>query len=465
MFAFAFYDSLGKKIILARDRFGKKPLYYTTVNNSLIFGSEIKSIIAMMDKKPEINKEAFSEYLTFLAPIAPNTIYSDVFALPGGSALFFNGNLPVITEYYNLIDSVSPSKIKSENEALEKLKTLIDSSISYRLVSDVPVATFLSGGIDSSLVSTLYSLRQDEPIHTFSIGYDSYKQYDELSFAQETAIKIGSIHHEITASKYDFDSVLDKVIYHLDEPVNDPACIPTYLLSESVRKSGIKVILSGEGSDEQFLGYDNYFKVLQNEGSEKIVFKTTGKNFKENEKNELINKSVFGKMISNESKLVNDFNKFSAKTKDMTLWYSYIDFKIWIQNVLNMKIDKNAMAMSLEARAPFLDHRMVELSMSIAPEIRKGTTNKYLLKKIAKPYISESIIERRKKGFSSPYLQWHYELHGKEILKKWQKLNSELGWFNNSFLEKLFAEGNDSRMRQHVWSLVIFEKWFNNIYK
>jgi len=499
MFAFAIWDREKNIFLLARDRFGKKPLYYTFQNGNFIFSSEIKAILPLLDRRPQINRTAFLQYLSFLASLPPNTMFEGINKLQAGHYLIFDGKTIKIEEYYDILDNVQPYKIKNLNEALEEIESILIDSVRHRLVADVEVGSFLSGGIDSSLVSAIYSLQKRSPIHTFSIGYNEYKQYDELSYADRAARHIGSIHYVKSLSKEDFIDVIDDVVYHLDEPVNDPACIPTYLLSQLVMKNNIKVILTGEGSDEDFLGYDFYFEMLkycnlQSQLNEKEfllayfldnfnlskrweyfkrslddlpVYRTIGENFTDRQKKLLLAEDAFKDLRDDMSYEFLDAHWSNFKEsglKEPSYWLSYIDFKIWIPEVLMMKVDKMTMAHSIESRAPFLDHRLVELALSIDCKLREGGQTKALLKPVAERFIPNEIVHRQKKGFSSPYLEWYYEHYGDKILKEWFDMNKELGWFSDEFLEFLYNEGSRGMFKQHVWSLIVFSKWFR-IYK
>jgi asparagine synthase (glutamine-hydrolysing) len=499
MFAFAIWDREKNIFLLARDRFGKKPLYYTFQNGNFIFSSEIKAILPLLDRRPQINKTAYLQYLSFLSSLPPNTMFEGINKLQAGHYLIFDGTGIKIEEYYDILDNVQPYKIKNLNEALEEIESILIDSVRHRLVADVEVGSFLSGGIDSSLVSAVYSLQKRSQIHTFSIGYNDYKQYDERIYANRVVSHINSIHHDKSASKEDFIDVVDDVVYHLDEPVNDPACIPTYLLSRLVMENNIKVILTGEGSDEDFLGYDFYFEMLkyhnlQNQLNEKEfllayfldnfnlskrweyfkrslgdlpIYRTIGENFTDRQKKLLLAGDAFKNLhddMSYEFLEAHWRNFKESGLKEPSYWLSYIDFKIWMPEVLMMKVDKMTMAHSIESRSPFLDHRLVELIFSIDCKLREGGQTKALLKPIAERFIPAEIVCRQKKGFSSPYLEWYYEHYGDEILKEWFDMNKELGWFNDEFLEFLYNEGSRGMFKQHVWSLIVFSKWFR-IYK
>ncbi len=497
MFAFAVWDAPRKTLFLARDRFGKKPLYYTFRKGTFMFSSEIKSLLMMLDEKPRIDKTAFLQYLSFLASLPPGTIYEGIHKLPAGHFIRFEGGGVRVTQYYDILDRVTPCGIGTEAQARDAVEHLLLDCVRSRLIADVPVGSLLSGGIDSSLISALYSAENCGPIHTFSIGYSDHKQYDELAYAQLAADSIHSIHHAMAVTKETFVNAFDAIIYHLDEPVNDSACIPTYLLADMVKKSGVKVILSGEGSDETFLGYDfyfemlNYYRLQDTTGSDQkklllsyfmdnfnlskrweyfrrsftdsTLYRTVGENYTDAQKRLLLRREEFPSIdddLSHEY-IKGHWNAFrQSGLRGVDHWMSYIDFKVWIPEVLMAKIDRMTMAHSIESRAPFLDHRLVELAFSLDGTLRRGEQTKSLLKPIAEKYIPGEIVHRRKKGFSSPHLEWFYEYYGDDILKEWRAMNNELGWFNNDFLTFLYDEGANGRFKQHVWSLIVFQRWF-----
>jgi len=492
MFAFCIYDKVENKFVLARDRFGKKPLYYifNRERGEFIFASEIKAILEILHKTPNINREAFEDYLTYLAPTENKTFYEDVFKLQAGECAIFDIKTKsfLVSTFYDLKSFTNPISI-SKNEALERIESLIFESIKLRLVSDVPVASFLSGGVDSTLISSIYASISEKRIDTFSIGYDEYKVYDETGYARIAAEAIGSNHHELIASKNDFLDAFEQIITSLDEPVNDPAIIPTFMLSQEVQKNRYKTILSGEGSDEIFMGYDAYFDYmkLQNineelstesknfmngyhsqnknltrqwENLRRIyendmpIFRLIGECFNSFQKNKLLNYSAYDSFVHSK------YLYSQVSNRDMSYWMSYADIKHWIAEVLMTKMDRMSMAHSLESRAPFLDYRLVEFVLSLPSSIRVGSTAKSLLKEIALKHIPHEIVYRQKKGFSSPHFEWYYETYKDKILTDLRAVNAELGWFNDEFLSFLYKEGKIGKFKQHLWGLIVFSRWY-----
>ncbi len=445
MFSFAIFDKTEKLIFFARDRFGKKPFYYYHKNGNFIFSSEIKSILKLLDKKPNLNLNAFSEYLSFMTPLN-DTFYEGISKLKAGYGGVFRDGKIELEKYYD-VDNIEIT-IFDEKEAISKIKETLLKSVKYRLTSDVEVASLLSGGVDSSLISAMYTKFSNKKINTFSIGYDEYKHYDELSYAKIVSKHINSNHHEISISKRDFIETIDNTLINFDEPMSDSASIPTYILSKYIHNKYIKVALSGEGSDELFLGYDYYFNVLKYSKN----YSSMANHLSQNYQNLLLKKNI-------DFKFPYDNKNFSS-----TNWLSYIDLKIWIAEVLMSKLDKMSMANSLELRTPFLDYNLVELSFKIDEKIKRGNTNKYLIKKIAEKYLPREIVHRDKKGFSSPFIEWLYDEYGNEILNLFNRVNKKTNLFNSEFLKFLYNEGKKRRLKQNVWSLYIFCRWYEREY-
>ena len=472
MFSFCIYDKKKDKFFCGRDRFGKKPFYYYFKDGRFIYASEIKSILKLLNTKPYMNKTALYEYLSFMTPINDTTFYENIKKLPAGYFLSVEKDTINIEKYYD-IDAIETKEYK-ESEVLEKIEELLIDSVKLRLTSDVEVATLLSGGLDSSLTSALYAQYSEKQINTFCIGYEEHTHYSELPFAKIAAEHIGSNHHEVILTKKDFIETIDKMLEHTDEPFGDSASIPTYFLSQYIHNQGIKVALSGEGSDESFLGYDNYFRMLQYYQSNPIekpfdltkewefdnrklnsqdIYQTCGETFTEKQK-ELLFKNY--KADDYLEKYKTDYPPFK--------WLTYIDFKIWIAEVLMTKIDKMSMAHSLELRAPFLDYRLVDFMLGVEEKLKVGTTNKSLLKQVAKKYLPSGIIHREKKGFGSPFIEWLYEEYGDEILTTILDVNKKCNLFNEEFVIFLYNEAKEKRFKQHIWNLYIFARWFHKNY-
>lgn len=483
MFAFCLYDRKTQELFMARDRFGKKPLYFSQ-SKGLIIASEIKAILALLETTPSMNMQGFQSYFSFLSTLPSHTFFEGIHKLEAGTYATYVKGVLTCKRYYEV--GAKELLDVGETEVLAKIEELLLDAVQKRLVGDVEVASLLSGGIDSSLVSSIYAKASGKKIHTFSIGYDEYLHYDELDQAKEASVHIGSHHHELRINKKTYIDTIENTLTHLDEPMGDTACMPTYLLSKMVHQSGIKVCLSGEGSDEIFLGYDNYFemaKYYQMHTELSSQSKTLLKSYLERNPNWSRNWESLRRISSNQHPFYSGGETFTKRqfdslrgveTEDVRKnvsieknpfsWMSKIDFKIWIAEVLMSKIDRMSMAHSLELRAPFLDYRLVDYCLALPPKLRAGNTNKYLLKQIAQKYIPSSIIDRKKKGFSSPFIEWLYDEYGDEVLELMLRVSHQSGLFDPSFVTFLYHEGKEGRFKQHVWSLYLFCRWYNKLY-
>jgi len=482
MFAICIYDR--GKLFLFRDRLGKKPLYYMHTAKQFIFASEIKAILPYLKNK-QMNKEALHSYLSFLAPTPPHTFYKGIEKLESGHfALYEKGKLD-IKAYYDLLPR--STEIDSEDEALVTIEEMLKQSIEKRLMGDVEVASLLSGGVDSSLIAAM-SAQMGVKLKTFSLGYEGYQQYDERKYAAQVAKHIGVQNIDIELSRDAFFENLDAVTCALDEPINDPAAIPLYMLFKRIKEEGIKVVLSGEGADELFLGYRQYFEYLDIEKAaglqhknwlkkyfrsnfsmhrewewykrvfeSEVLFRTSGEKFTDMQKNLLMRQNVKDGFSMKYLQKYRDRYELHGSA-DESQWYTYVDLKQYQAEHFLAKLDRVSMAHGIEGRTPFLDHKLVEKVFSIEPGLRyhSGIT-KELLKKVAGPYLPESIINRKKKGFSSPYLEW---LVDAGELERVLNVNEQTGIFHQEVLHEYINRGKQGSFKQHVWGLYLFSRWY-----
>jgi asparagine synthase (glutamine-hydrolysing) len=482
-FAFSLYDSKKDIYFCARDRYAKKPLYYYNCENNFVVSSMLTTIIKSIGFTPKLNKIALSQYLQYFSPIDDNTFYTGIKKLPAASFLLYKNNKLEIKKYYKINTKKS---IFSENEAIEKIENTLLQSIETRLVSDVEIASLLSGGIDSSLISSMYSKLANKKIQTFSIGYESNKKYCELPYAKILSSHINSYHNEIVLNKKIFIESLDEVFTKLEEPHSDPASIPLDYLCKHIKKQNIKTVFSGEGGDELFLGYDNYAKFdkfykfknsLNNEQKEfmkKNLLSSVSKNNKEGEyiKRLLHDESIyksFGEIFTYNQKKslfkkVPTF-KCSLSKNDHIDYMSLVDIKIWLGDALLTKVDKITMGNSVETRTPFLDFNLVDLSFKIKNDIKLGDTNKYLLKKIANKYIPKKIVNRPKKGFNSPYNEWLQEEYKDDLLNTVLKANKLHELFNETYVQYIYEESKNNKLKLHFYALWHFSVWYLKTYE
>ncbi|MCG3680800.1 asparagine synthase (glutamine-hydrolyzing) [Aliarcobacter butzleri] len=484
MFSFCIYDMKKDLYFCARDRYGKKPFFYYFKDNKFIFSSSVKSILNLLDYKPNLNKVALSKYMQYFVSFGEDTFYQDIYKLESASYMIYEPNKSRELQKKKYYKINTYKAIKDEKQALNDIEELLFKSVEYRLNSDVEVASLLSGGIDSSLISALYTKISGKKINTFSIGYDEYKNYCELDFAQITAKHINSNHHPVEINQKEYIKHFEQTLDMLEEPHGDSAAIPLNILTKQINKAGIKTVLSGEGSDEIFLGYDNYAKFLKYYEFEKSL---------SNEQNLFLNdiigalqnntkESEYLRRIVKKQNLYNSFGEiytdiqrkrlfkkvptFKSETakQDPVDWMSYIDLKIWLGESLLSKVDRISMGNSLEVRTPFLDFNLVNYMFSVESHIKVGDTNKYLLKKIASKYIPNEIINRTKKGFNSPFNEWLNKEYKDKILDVIVEVNNETNLFNHEYILHIYELSKSNKFKQHLYSLFIFSLWYKKEY-
>lgn len=480
MFSFCIFDIKKELYFCARDRYGKKPFFYYFKDNKFIFSSSIKSILNLLDYKPNLNKVALSKYMQYFVSFGEDTFYQDIYKLEAATLLIYELNKPLELQKKKYYKINTYKAIKDEKQALNDIEELLFKSVEYRLNSDVEVASLLSGGIDSSLISALYTKISGKKINTFSIGYDEYKNYCELDFAQITASHINSNHHPVEINQKEYINHFEQTLDMLEEPHGDSAAIPLNILTKQINKAGIKTVLSGEGSDEIFLGYDNYAKFLKYYEFEKSL---------SNEQNLFLNdiigalqnntkESEYLRRIVKKQNLYNSFGeiytdiqkkrlfkkvptyKSETAKQDPVDWMSYIDLKIWLGESLLSKVDRISMRNSLEVRTPFLDFNLVNYMFSVESSIKVGDTNKYLLKKIASKYIPNTIINRTKKGFNSPFNEWLNKEYKDKVLDVIVEVNNSTNLFNHEYILHIYELSKSNKFKQHLYSLFVFSLWY-----
>lgn len=503
MFAFAIWDSDKKRLLLARDRLGIKPLYYTFFNKVFLFASEIKSILQYKEFKRGVDTKALHQYLSFRCIPGTSTMFKNIKKLAPAHILSFSSGNITIRKYWDLNMNPVPG---DEDYYSQKLQRLLEDCMKMHLMSEVPLGVYLSGGIDSSSVVAMMSDLADEQIKTFSVGFGN--SMDELPYAKQVADCFNTDHHEIIigANAYKF---LPEIVWHFDEPIADPAAIPTYLLSKHAKKD-VTVILTGEGADEIFAGYEQYkimtygryLRMLPHTLRSKMIPRLVRR----------MPKSILNRLFAYSSSLgeegLNRFAKFMGsldKAGDSYLAivsifteeekqgiYSgisgneirfdmerelsenyfqgnssmlnhllYLETKTLLPENLLMKVDKMTMAHSIEARVPFLDHNMVEFAASLPVNLKlKGMTGKYLFRKAMAKRIPKEIIKRKKQRFFVPIDDWF----DKEIKDHALTLFEEsqvYRYFDKKKIINMFEKYDKSKlfyMRQ-LWSIINFGLW------
>ena len=481
MFAIALLDN--DTLYLFRDRLGKKPLFYLDAK-SFIFASEIKALTPFLNKK-ELNQDALMSYLSFLTPTPPHTFFKGIKKLASGEYLVYKDNQVEVKRYFDLLDA-KPNLITSRDEAIYTLEKLLDESIQMRLHSDAPMASLLSGGVDSATINA-YALKHGKNLQTYTIGYENFNKYDERVNAKETADFLGLQNKEIVISQNDFLNSCDAVLDTLDEPLNDPASIPLYILFENIAKDGYKVVLSGEGSDELFLGYRQYFEYLDIEQAstlkhknwlknyfkanysqhrewehykrvfnDTLLFRTSGESFTDLQKNALMKRNVKENQALQYLQPYRD--RFEASEhSDESIWYSYIDLNIFQAEHFLTKLDRVSMAHTIESRTPFLDHKLASAIFSISPKLRyEDGITKSLLKEIVSPHLNYKILNRKKKGFANPYMEYLVDANKLQIIKD---VNNQTGLFKTKELNEYLESSKTGSFKQHIWGLYVLSVW------
>ena len=484
MFAIALLD--GETLYLFRDRLGKKPLFFMQSNHarSFIFASELKGLTPFLNKK-EMNNDALLSYLSFLAPTPPHTFYKGINKLAAGEFLIYKNAQFEVKRYFDLLDA-QPNIITSKYEALETIEKVLDESISIRLNSDVPMASLLSGGIDSATLN-YYALKNGVKLDTYTLGYQGFTKYDERENAKQSANFLGVKNREVVINQNDFIDASDKVFDTLDEPLNDPAAIPLYILFDKIKQDGYKVVMSGEGSDELFLGYRQYFEYLDIEGAsnlahknwlkkyfrsnfsmnrewewykrifdETLLFRTSGDKFTDLQKNSLMRRNIKDNESLQYLQVYRDSFENSSHI-DESIWYSYIDLNLFQAEHFLTKLDRVSMAHSIESRTPFLDHKLASSIFSISPELRyKDKITKSLLKEIMKTKLDATILKRKKKGFSNPYMEYLIDSQKINIITK---VNKQTGLFKQNQLDEYINMASKGSFKQHIWGLYVLSCW------
>lgn len=496
MFAIGLWDEKEKKLILARDRLGKKPFHYLIEKGRLLFGSEIKSILQDKEVKREINYEAIEDFLTFLCVPAPKTIFKGISKLPPGHILVCTPDKFFVREYWDFSFSNPQGLIQKEEYYINNLIPLLKDSVKCRLMSEVPLGAFLSGGIDSSCVVAMMSEFCQEPIITSSIGFEE-DAFNELNFAQIIATLFKTNHHEDIVRPSSVE-MLPKLIYHFDEPFADSSAIPTYYVSQAAKKN-VTVALSGDGGDEFFAGYTSYLDDTSEDRIRKIIptfmkryifrpFLNHYPNFLPAKgylssicssfeqafmlsrstnifetKQDLYTQEFRSKIAGYDSFSVLEPYLNRSKGWDALSRAQYVDAKTYMPDDILVKVDRMSMAVSLEVRSPFLDHRLIEFASTIPSDLRlhKGIL-KYILKKSMEKILPPEILKRKKKGFSVPIGMW-FRKELKPLMEEilFSSRASERGYFNPCYVQKMWKEHQDGArdFSSLFWCLLMLELW------
>ncbi len=498
MFAFAIWDDRQDVLFIARDRLGIKPLYYYLSDKALIFGSEVKAILADPAVKREVDPMMIDRLLTFNFLPGEETLLRNVRKLAPGFYMLVRRNKAEIRQYWDL--HPSPSTL-SLAEAETQLDVRLEETVRLHMISDVPVGFLLSGGFDSTALLSIATGMTPYPISSFTVGFSDAGFADERPYAKLAADKFKSVHHEITITAKDFENFLPKYVWHMEEPVCEPPAVAMYYVSRLARDS-VKVLISGEGGDEAFAGYPIYRNLLWLERLKKALGPLSrsasatlsfANQFLHSDKIEkygpLLGMPLESHYYSGLSSPFRFFNQHASElyskdfarqvtkehslsvirkylqnggTNDLVNKMLYIDIKTWLAHDLLLKADKMTMANSIELRVPFLDHQLLEFAASLPGSYKvRGSTTKYIAKRVLNKRVPREIVERKKVGFPVPYATWL-----RTNLRDWLRdilLDRETlarGYFQKACIERLISEDlSRGGYSKELFSLAVLELW------
>ena len=509
MFLIAIYDKVTQELYIFRDRIGIKPLFYYWDGKNFAFASELKSLLKIECIKKEINQQAVKLFLNLGYIPAPQTIYRNIFKMKSGHWIKVNKDGLVQNAYWQLPRLIKNETINNLEEAMVKLSDLIVSSVQYQLRSDVPSGVFLSGGIDSSMITSTAVMLSALKVNSFSIGFEE-SSHNEAQYAKKIASFLGTNHFEFIVSYKDAITLFDSILDAYDEPYADSSSIPTMLVSKLARQH-VTVTLSGDGGDELFFGYGSYkwakrldssliyagrkplagllsmfpqrykrvgrlVNAASHKNIEQHIFSQEQYFFSEKELSELLNEPYLISSRKEQEDTISNFlsannNMFDSAnnlnfTRNFTAMerQALFDLQYYLQDDLLTKVDRASMKYSLETRVPFLDHRIIEFALNLSPELKyHNGISKYILKKILYQYVPEELFNRPKQGFAIPLNKWlkgdlEYLIHdylSESVIKKYNIVNyKKVKTMVNSF-----NSGTDF-LYNRLWALIVLHKWF-----
>lgn len=491
MFAFAVWDEKRKTLLLARDRLGIKPLFYTIVNGRLAFGSELKVLLQLPEIERKLSWGSINHLFSAMCTPSGESIIDGVHKLRPGHLLTASPARGVqVRQYWDV--EFEPDYTKTEEYFVERLRELLEESVRLRLIADVPLGAFLSGGIDSSSVVATMARISSGPVKTFSIGFPD-QDYSELDFARKVARQFGTDHYELVVDP-NVIGIIDDLAWYLDEPFGDSSAIPTYMVSKLAAEH-VTVVLSGDGGDELFAGYDKYVKEKRERKLERIprplrqLAGLAGRAMQEGMKGRnflmhlpfdgaerYFDTNILFREMEKASLFETDAYQHIQKDDPRMGWAAclknggghwlsslqYMDLKNYLPNDILTKVDRMSMAHSIEARVPLLDHKIVEFAATIPPELKlNGDTTKYIFKKAMQGILPDDILHRPKRGFAIPLGRWfrgQLSLYVRDLLLSRKSL--ERGLFRKSYIERLIELNDRGRsLDLQLWTLITFELW------
>lgn len=509
-YAIALWDATRERLVLARDRIGVKPLYFYFKDGRFIFASEIKAILQHPAVTPDIDERSLYHYLTFLTTPAPNTLFRNIQKLPAGHWLTLtrDGTLNV-TQYWDALPATE-HQVRSDEEHQQAILALLRDSIRKRMMSDVPFGVFLSGGVDSSANVALMSEQMSRPVETFTVGFSDAEYLNELDSARRIAKQFQTNHHEVIISEKEMQDFLPNMVFHQDEPIADPVCVPLYYVSKLARDSGTIVVQVGEGSDEIFSGYDNYVRhlriyenfwrhaeqlpvalrravsnlsrpaleatgrkrmaieLLRRLGADEPLFWGGAVVYDEAFKPRVLSPALRQRLDGVSSlEVVEQYLKHIERERpnsDFLSRMTYLELKLRLPELLLMRVDKITMATSVEARVPFLDHHLVEYAMNLPRSLKvEGASGKQILKRALEEILPRDLLYEQKRGFGAPVREWFREGLG--------------GWFDSHLMNSTMRRRDlldynfvgrllDEHRRKtkdwgfHLWALLNLSLWY-----
>lgn len=492
MFAIVLYDRQTQDLYIYRDRMGIKPVYYYWDGDNFAFASELKALRALPNIKAKLSldKVALNNYLHLEYIPAPRSIYNEIKKQPAGTYIKLSKGVLTVNTYWKLEDKITDNLEYNELEAKNKLRELLESSVRYRMISDVPFGTFLSGGTDSSVVTAVAQSISPTPVNTFTIGFNNEK-FNERPYAEAVAKHLGTNHHEMVVDYADALALVDRVVDAYDEPMSDSSAINTMLVSKMARQH-VTMTLAGDGGDELFLGYgmytwaqrlsdpvikslrkpigialglgNNRFKraaqLFNYENQTEVkshIYSQEQYVFSQTELPQILHSNYFTGIELNQA--TGNVARKLTPVEEQAIF----DMKYYLKDDLLVKVDRASMQYALETRVPLLDYRIVEFSLNLYQGLKiKGGTTKYLLKQVLYDYVPKQLFDRPKWGFAVPMAQWfkqELEPMVRETLS--EKKTNDIGLLNYTEVQSLvnrFYTGEDYLYKK-LWQLILLHKW------
>jgi len=508
-YAIALWDARAQQLVLVRDRIGVKPLYFYHRDGRFIFASEIKAILQHPAVTPDIDEQSLYHYLTFLTTPAPTTLFRDIQKLPAGHVLTLkrDGTLNIQQYWDALPPSQAPAASDAEHRA--EILRLLRDSIRKRMMSDVPFGVFLSGGVDSSANVALMSELMTRPVDTFTVGFSDAEYLNELDSARRIAKQFATNHHEVIISEKEMQDFLPSMVFHQDEPIADPVCVPLYYVSKLARDSGTIVVQVGEGSDEIFSGYENYVRhlriyesfwrhaetlprslrrafsslsrpaleatgrkraaieLIRRLGADEPLFWGGAVVYDESFKPRVLSQQMRKRMNGLSSlQVIEPYLNHIERERPQSDFLSrmtYLELKLRLPELLLMRVDKITMATSVEARVPFLDHHLVEYALALPRSLKvEGASGKHILKRALEEILPRDLLYERKRGFGAPVREWFREGLGgwfdEHLMNSTMRRRDLLDY---EFVGRMLQEHRNKTKDWgfHLWALLNLSLW------